>query len=73
VTVTGGTQGADVAGEIALRVAVGSRRRNSTAFDELKGLNPLVIYDSGDPGAGYYYAELFFEGTCGPINAPPSR
>jgi hypothetical protein len=70
VRVEGGVQGADVVGEIVLRVAVGSPRRNGNVFDELKTLNPLVTYDPSDPGAGYYYAELFYEGTCGPVAQP---
>lgn len=67
VVVQGGASGGFVAGEIVLRVTVGTHRRSGLLFDELQELNPLAIYDTGDPGAGYYYAELFFEGSCDPV------
>ena len=70
VRVVGGVNGAEVEGQIILSVAVGSGRPGADIFDELKNTNRLVTYDARDAGAGYYYAELFFEGKCGPIALP---
>ena len=79
IRVVGRIIGNDVVGGIILRVAVGcddrtgdtrcsspanDRDHRQTLFDRLSGLNSLVAYDKDDPGAGYYYAELTFDGTC---------
>jgi len=68
VRVIGSIIGNNVVGEIILRVIVGCDERTgsrcNTSFDRLDGLNPLVRYDRGDPGAGYYYAELTFGCGC---------
>jgi hypothetical protein len=78
VRVVGRIVGEDVVGEIILRVAVGCDERNgnncvrpsgprdhrTTQFDSLRQTNGLVTYDEGDPGAGYFYAELTFECAC---------
>jgi hypothetical protein len=54
----------EVSGDVVVRVAVGTVRRTSAPFTALRAANPLVTYTDGDPGAGYYYAELFFAGAC---------
>jgi hypothetical protein len=70
VRVEGSTSGPDVVGDIVLRAAVGTARRTAPLFDALKRENPLVTYDDSDPGAGYYYSEIFFGGSCGPVVQP---
>jgi hypothetical protein len=70
VRVVGGVNGPDVQGQVILSVAVGSGRPGADIFNELKNVNRLVTYDARDAGAGFYYAELFFEGKCGPIALP---
>ena len=62
-----------VVGQIIVRVAIGCDDRNSPCvkptgprdhrtpvYDRLQPLNAKAVYDRGDPGAGYYYAELIF-------------
>jgi hypothetical protein len=66
--------GDDVVGQIILRVVVGCDERNGVrcgrfsgpinTFDSLRQTNSLVTYDKGDPGAGFFYAELTFECAC---------
>jgi hypothetical protein len=74
VRVEGRIVGDDVVGQIILRVAIGCDERSgvrcgrfakpSDTFNALKTGNQLVTYDKGDPGAGYFYAELTFECNC---------
>jgi hypothetical protein len=66
VRVEGRVVGADVVGQIILRVVVGTgpRAPGQALFDSLRQANGLVTYDKGDPGAGYFYAELTFGCAC---------
>ena len=78
VRVEGRIVGDDVVGQIILRVVVGCddragnncvrptgpRDHRTTIFDRLRQTNGLVNYDKGDPGAGYFYAELTFGCAC---------
>ena len=72
VQVQGGMVKNMVVGQIIVRVAIGCDDRNSPCvkpterdhrtpvYDRLQPLNAKAVYDRGDPGAGYYYAELIF-------------
>lgn len=77
VRIVGGFDGDNVVGRIILRVAVGCDQRTQACgrptgprdhrqpiFDRLKQSTNLVQFDKGDPGAGYFYAELTFNCDC---------
>ncbi|OLE56076.1 MAG: hypothetical protein AUG51_00145 [Acidobacteria bacterium 13_1_20CM_3_53_8] len=75
VHVQGSIVGDNVVGQIILRITVGCDNRSGnrgtrsqgsqpSLFDSLRARNSLVTYDGGDPGAGYFYAELKFECAC---------
>lgn len=74
VTVEGFIDGDNVAGDVVVRVAVGTARRapwpQPVDFTSLRAANPLATYADQDPGAGYYYAELSFAGRCLPVLEP---
>ncbi len=57
VRVEGCVTGSQVKGFLTVRVAIGCPRGQRC---------PGLLRDTGDPGSGFYYAELFFGDDCGP-------